>query len=89
MTCKEAVDEIIKAREKGYDVLGETCPPYLTLDESMLAQPGFEGAKYVWSPPLRPVEHQEVLWSALKAKQLQTIGSDQCSFSFNGKNSLG
>ena len=89
VTCKEAVDEIIKAREKGYDVLGETCPPYLTLDESMLAQPGFEGAKYVWSPPLRPVEHQEVLWSALKAKQLQTIGSDQCSFSFNGKKQLG
>ena len=89
VTCKEAVDEIIKAREKGYDVLGETCPPYLTLDESMLAQPGFEGAKYVWSPPLRPVEHQEVLWNALKAKQLQTIGSDQCSFSFNGKKQLG
>lgn len=89
VTCKEAVDEIIKAREKGYDVLGETCPPYLTLDETMLAQPGFEGAKYVWSPPLRPVEHQEVLWNALKAKQLQTIGSDQCSFSFNGKKQLG
>lgn len=89
VTCKEAVDEIIKAREKGYDVLGETCPPYLTLDESMLAQPGFEGAKYVWSPPLRPVEHQEVLWNALKAKQLQTIGSDQCSFSFKGKKQLG
>lgn len=89
VTCKEAVEEIIKAREKGYDVLGETCPPYLTLDETMLAQPGFEGAKYVWSPPLRPVEHQEVLWNALKAKQLQTIGSDQCSFSFNGKKQLG
>ena len=89
VTCKEAVDEIIKAREKGYDVLGETCPPYLTLDESMLAQPGFEGAKYVWSPPLRPAYHQEVLWNALKSKQLQTIGSDQCSFSFNGKKQLG
>ncbi|WP_431027438.1 dihydropyrimidinase [Lysinibacillus sp. LZ02] len=89
VTCKEAVDEIIRAREKGYDVLGETCPPYLTLDQSMLAQPDFEGAKYVWSPPLRPAYHQEVLWNALKAKQLQTIGSDQCSFSFNGKKQLG
>ncbi|CAM5218901.1 Allantoinase OS=Ureibacillus acetophenoni OX=614649 GN=allB PE=3 SV=1 [Ureibacillus acetophenoni] len=89
VTCKEAVDEIIKAREKGYDVYGETCPPYLTLDQSLLAQPGFEGAKYVWSPPLRPKSHQEPLWNALKAKQLQTIGSDQCSFNFNGKKQLG
>ncbi|KGR92265.1 phenylhydantoinase [Ureibacillus massiliensis 4400831 = CIP 108448 = CCUG 49529] len=89
VTCKEAVDEIVKAREKGYDVYGETCPPYLTLDQSLLAQPGFEGAKYVWSPPLRPKSHQEPLWNALKAKQLQTIGSDQCSFSFNGKKQLG
>ena len=89
VTCKDAVDEIIRAREKGYDVYGETCPPYLTLDQSLLAQPGFEGAKYVWSPPLRPKSHQEPLWNALKAKQLQTIGSDQCSFNFNGKKQLG
>lgn len=89
VTCQEAVEEIIAAREKGYDVLGETCPPYLTLDQSALAQPGFEGAKYVWSPPLRPKYHQEYLWNALKAKQLQTIGSDQCSFNFNGKKQLG
>lgn len=89
VTCKEAVDEIIKAREKGYNVYGETCPPYLTLDQSALDQPGFEGAKYVWSPPLRPKSHQEPLWNALKAKQLQTIGSDQCSFNFNGKKQLG
>lgn len=89
VTCKEAVDEIISARNKGYNVLGETCPPYLVLDQTALEKPNFEGAKYVWSPPLRPVEHQEVLWNALKAKQLQTIGSDQCSFSFNGKKTLG
>ena len=89
VTCKEAVDEIISARNKGYDVLGETCPPYLVLDQTALEKPNFEGAKYVWSPPLRPVEHQKVLWDALKSKQLQTIGSDQCSFSFNGKKSLG
>ena len=89
VTCKEAVDEIIKAREKGYNVYGETCPPYLLLDQTALEKPNFEGAKYVWSPPLRPKSHQKVLWNALKAKQLQTIGSDQCSFSFNGKKQLG
>lgn len=89
VTCKEAVDEIIRAREKGYQVYGETCPPYLVLDQTALEKPNFEGAKYVWSPPLRPKENQEVLWNALKAKQLQTIGSDQCSFSFKGKKQLG
>ncbi|WP_102692308.1 dihydropyrimidinase [Rummeliibacillus pycnus] len=89
VTCKEAVDEIISARKKGYKVYGETCPPYLVLDQTALAKPNFEGAKYVWSPPLRPKEHQQVLWNALKAKQLQTIGSDQCSFNFNGKKRLG
>lgn len=89
VTCKEAVGEIIAARQKGYKVYGETCPPYLTLDQTALEKPNFEGAKYVWSPPLRPKEHQEVLWDALKAKQLQTIGSDQCSFNFNGKKRLG
>lgn len=89
VTCKEAVDEIISARKKGYKVYGETCPPYLLLDQTSLEKPNFEGAKYVWSPPLRPKEHQEVLWNALKSKQLQTIGSDQCSFNFNGKKRLG
>lgn len=89
VTCEEAVNEIIAARNKGYDVYGETCPPYLVLDESALANPDFEGAKYVWSPPLRPQYHQDVLWNALKSKQLQTIGSDQCSFNFYGKKQLG
>jgi len=89
VTCKESVDEIISARNKGYDVYGETCPPYLLLDQTYLEQPGFEGAKYVWSPPLRERANQEVLWNALKSKQLQTIGSDHCSFSFNGKKQLG
>ncbi|MET3575513.1 dihydropyrimidinase [Bhargavaea ullalensis] len=89
VTCKEAVDEIIEARNKGYDVLGETCPPYLTLDQTYLEKPGFEGAKYVWSPPLREKSNQDVLWHALQSGQLQTIGSDQCSFNFNGKKRLG
>lgn len=89
VTCEEAVNEIIAARNKGYEVYGETCPPYLVLDQSALEKPNFEGAKYVWSPPLRPKYHQDVLWNALKSKQLQTIGSDQCSFNFHGKKQLG
>ncbi|MGM0882675.1 MAG: dihydropyrimidinase [Bacillota bacterium] len=89
VTCAEAVQQISEARGQGVDVWGETCPQYLVLDQSYLAQPGFEGAKYVWSPPLREKYHQEVLWNALKTGQLQTIGSDHCSFNFNGQKDLG
>lgn len=89
VTCAEAVQQIAEARGQGVDVWGETCPQYLVLDQSYLAQPGFEGAKYVWSPPLREKYHQEVLWNALKTGQLQTIGSDHCSFNFDGQKDLG
>lgn len=89
VTCAEAVQQIAEARNQGIDVWGETCPQYLVLDQSYLAQPGFEGAKYVWSPPLREAFHQEVLWNALKSGQLQTVGSDHCSFNFNGQKDLG
>jgi dihydropyrimidinase len=78
VTCADAVEKIIEARNKGVDIWGETCPQYLVLDQSYLEKPHFEGSKYVWSPPLREKKNQEVLWNALKMGQLQTI-SDQCS----------
>lgn len=74
---------------QGADIWGETCPQYLVLDQSYLEKPDFEGAKYVWSPPLREAFHQEMLWNALKNGQLQTLGSDHCSFNFNGQKDLG
>ncbi|MUT64418.1 dihydropyrimidinase [Paenibacillus sp. NEAU-GSW1] len=89
VTCAEAVKAIAEAREQGFDVWGETCPQYLMLDQSYLGLPGFEGAKYVWSPPLREESHQSVLWNALRTGQLQTIGSDQCSFNYAGQKELG
>ena len=89
VTCAEAVKKITEARSNGIDIWGETCPQYLVLDQSYLEKPDFEGAKYVWSPPLREKWHQDVLWNALKANQLQTIGSDQCSFDFVGQKDLG
>lgn len=89
VSCAEAVEKIAEARNKGVEIWGETCPQYLALDQSYLEKPNFEGAKYVWSPPLREKWHQEVLWNALKSGQLQTLGSDQCSFDFNGQKSLG
>lgn len=89
VSCAEAVKQIAEARSKGFDVWGETCPQYLVLDQSYLEKPNFEGAKYVWSPPLREKWNQDVLWNALKSGQLQTLGSDQCSFDFNGQKDLG
>ncbi|MGG1551250.1 dihydropyrimidinase [Paenibacillus ferrarius] len=89
VTCEEAVKQITEARNQGVDIWGETCPQYLMLDQTYLEKPDFEGAKYVWSPPLRPKAHQEALWTALSSGQLQTVGSDQCSFNFKGQKELG
>ncbi|MDQ0338223.1 dihydropyrimidinase [Caldalkalibacillus uzonensis] len=89
VSCADAVEKIAEARRKGYNVWGETCPQYLVLDQSALEKPNFEGAKYVWSPPLREKWHQDVLWNALSTGTLQTLGSDQCSFNFKGQKELG
>lgn len=89
VSCAEAAKKIAEARKKGYDVWGETCPQYLVLDQSYMEKPNFEGAKYVWSPPLREKWNQDELWNALKNGELQTLGSDQCSFDFNGQKDLG
>ncbi|MDL4842227.1 dihydropyrimidinase [Aquibacillus rhizosphaerae] len=89
VSCDESAQKIKEAREKGYDVWGETCPQYLVLDQTYMEKPNFEGAKYVWSPPLREKWNQDKLWNALKNGYLQTIGSDQCSFDFKGQKDLG
>ncbi|MCM3081121.1 MULTISPECIES: dihydropyrimidinase [Brevibacillus] len=89
VSCADAVRRIAEAREKGWNVYGETCPQYLVLDISDLDRPDFEGAKYVWSPPLREKWNQDVLWSALKNGILQTVGSDHCPFNFAGQKELG
>lgn len=89
VTCADAVAQIAEARNRGLNIYGETCQQYLVLDQSYLAKPDFEGAKYVWSPPLREKWNQDALWHALKSGQLQTVGSDQCSFNFKAQKELG
>lgn len=89
VSCADAAKKIAEARNQGIDIWGETCPQYLVLDQSYLEKENFEGAKYVWSPPLREKWNQEFLWNALKSGQLQTLGSDQCSFDFAGQKDLG
>ncbi len=73
----------------GLPVFGETCVHYLTLTEEELHRPGFDGAKYVCSPPLRHEHDQDVLWSALRQHDLQIVTTDHCPFNFCGQKELG
>ncbi|MEU8551241.1 dihydropyrimidinase [Streptomyces roseoverticillatus] len=89
VSAEEAVAELAQARDKGLPVFGETCPQYLFLSTDNLAEPDFEGAKYVCSTPLRPREHQAALWRGLRTDDLQVVSTDHCPFCFSGQKELG
>jgi len=89
VTCKEAVDPIRRAREQGWRVWGETCTQYFFVDETFLARPSFEGAKFVYSPPARAKWNQDVLWNAVRTDALSAISTDHCSFLWDGQKTLG
>lgn len=85
LTNRKAYEEILRAREKGQTVYAETCPQYLLLDDSVYSKPDFQGAVYVCAPPIRRKEDQECLWEALKKEEIQTVATDQCSFTLEQK----
>ncbi|MFI8326565.1 dihydropyrimidinase [Streptomyces sp. NPDC085529] len=89
VSAQEAVAELAAARDLGLPVFGETCPQYLFLSTDNLAEPDFEGAKYVCSTPLRPKEHQAALWRGLRTNDLQVVSTDHCPFCFVGQKELG
>ncbi|MFC9817789.1 dihydropyrimidinase [Streptomyces virginiae] len=89
VSAEEAVAELAAARDKGLPVFGETCPQYLFLSTDNLAEPDFQGAKYVCSTPLRPREHQAALWRGLRTDDLQVVSTDHCPFCFRGQKELG
>ncbi|MET9678533.1 dihydropyrimidinase [Streptomyces sp. NPDC006482] len=89
VSAEEAVAELAAARDKGLPVFGETCPQYLFLSTDNLAEPDFQGAKYVCSTPLRPKEHQAALWRGLRTNDLQVVSTDHCPFCFVGQKELG
>ena len=89
VSCKESIEPIALARDKGWDVLGETCTQYLFVDESALDQPDFEGGKYVYTPPPRPKENQEHLWKALGNDVLSVLSTDHCPFNWPEQKGLG
>jgi dihydropyrimidinase len=90
MSALEALAEVTNARDEGLNVFAETCPQYLYLDLDALGN-GFEGAKFVCSPPLRDRAegHQEALWSGLATNDLQIVSTDHCPFCFEDHPELG
>jgi dihydropyrimidinase len=83
LSCAEALEAVRRGRERGAAVVAETCPQYLCLSEAEYDRGGFEAAKFVMSPPLRPLTHQAALWRGLAAGTLSTVGTDHCPFGFN------
>jgi dihydropyrimidinase len=89
LSATEALNAVAAARNTGQNVFAETCPQYLYLSIEDLAKPGFEGSKYVASPPLRPKEHQASLWNGLRTNDLSVVSTDHCPFCFNEQKELG
>jgi len=88
LSSRDALEAVTAARGRGSMAFAETCPQYLFLSIDDMGN-GFEGAKYVCSPPLRPKDHQEDLWRGLRTDILQLVGTDHCPFDFEGQKELG
>ncbi|MFC2084993.1 dihydropyrimidinase [Bacteroidota bacterium] len=89
LTSNDALEKVAEARDRGLPTFAETCPQYLFLSLDNMKEPGFEGAKYVFSPPVREKWHQEKLWNGLKKNDLQVVSTDHCPFNFKKQKELG
>jgi dihydropyrimidinase len=89
LSSADALDSVREARDRGLSTLAETCPQYLFLSLDDLAREGFEGAKFVCSPPLRPASHQDELWKGLRQDDLQVVSTDHCPFDYKEQKVLG
>jgi dihydropyrimidinase len=88
LSARDALEEVREARDRGSMAFAETCPQYLFLSLDDLGH-GFEGAKFVCSPPLRSKDHWEELWRGLIKDDLQVVSTDHCPFDFEGQKELG
>src|SRR5258705_8934533 len=89
LSCNDALEKVREARDRGLPVYAETCPQYLYLSIDDMDKPGFEAAKYVFTPPLREKWHQEKLWNGLKQDHLQVVSTDHCPFCFKEQKEMG
>jgi dihydropyrimidinase len=88
LSSRDALEAVRDARDRGAMAFAETCPQYLFLSLDDMGN-GFEGAKFVCSPPLRPADHQVDLWNGLIKDDLQVVATDHCPFDFHGQKELG
>jgi dihydropyrimidinase len=89
LSSRDALHAVQEARDRGVAAFAETCPQYLFLSHDDMARSGFEGAKFVCSPPLRPKDHQEDLWKGLSSGDLQVVSTDHAPFNYQGQKDLG
>src|SRR6266540_77573 len=89
LSCADALNQVRQARDRGIAAFAETCPQYLFLSLDNYDEPGFDGAKYVMTPPLRDKSNQAELWKGLKTNDLQVISTDHCPFCMKEQKELG
>jgi dihydropyrimidinase len=89
LSAERALKQVVEARDRGLPAYAETCPQYLFCSDEDLDRPGFEGAKFVCTPPLRPKHMQEDLWRGLRTHDLQVVSTDHCPFCMKGQKDLG
>ncbi len=89
VSCADSLEPIAAARAAGLPVWGETCPQYLYLNESVYTAPGFEGARFVCTPPMRKASDNDALWRGLQRRELQVVSTDHAPFNFAGQKELG
>lgn len=89
LSSKAGLEAVRVARSRGVDIHVETCPQYLLLNDECYEAEGFEGAKYVMSPPLRKLADQEALLHAILDHEIDTIATDHCSFNYKHQKELG
>src|ERR1700758_4479323 len=87
--CNDALEKVREARDRGLPAYAETCPQYLYLSLENMDAPGFEGAKYVFTPPLREKWNQDKLWQGLAKDTLQVVSTDHCPFCYKEQKELG
>jgi dihydropyrimidinase len=89
LSAAEALEMVTEARDRGLPAYAETCPQYLFLSYDNYEEPGFAGAKYVMSPPLRAKAAQDQLWRGLAFNDLQAVSTDHCPFCMKEQKELG
>jgi dihydropyrimidinase len=88
-SCAAAIDTAAAAQARGVNLWIESVTPHFLLDHTYTEKPGFEGAKYVMSPPLRHKSNQDALWAALASGTVSCVGTDHAPFDFDGQKDMG